>query len=31
MVRVHGVAVGQPSVLLEGLAQDTGGQYRHVP
>jgi hypothetical protein len=31
LVRIHGVAVGEPSVLLEGLALDTGGQYRFVP
>lgn len=29
-VRIHGVAVGQASALLEDLARDTGGEYREV-
>lgn len=29
-VRIHGVAVGIHSPLLEGLAEDTGGQYREI-
>ncbi len=30
LVRIHGVAVGVRSSLLEGLAQDSGGQYREI-
>jgi HEAT repeat protein len=29
-IRIHGVAVGQSSLLLEELASDTGGEYREV-
>jgi len=29
-VRIHGVAVGQDSVLLQWLTKDTGGRYQRV-
>lgn len=29
-IRIHGIAVGKPSALLQGLSKDSGGDYKEV-